>query len=109
MAMLTAAGDDRPIPDGPLVQNTENGDTAVLHLTLDKLIRVSESARDKPLDLEDLTQVELEHIKGGLPCSTAMNPTLGCVNSPNIWTQQGQRLEIKEAKEKITSVAIGKF
>jgi hypothetical protein len=81
----------------------------VLHLTLDKLIRVSESARDKPIDLEDLTQVELEHLNEGLPSSTAVNPTLGCVNSPNIWTQQGQRLEIKEAKEKITSVAIGKF
>jgi low affinity Fe/Cu permease len=49
---------------GPLVQNTQNRDTSVLHLTLEKLIRVSESARDKPLDLEDLTQVELEHLKG---------------------------------------------
>ena len=47
-----------------LIQNTQNRDSAALHLKLDELIRVSESARNKLLDLEDLTEAELEHLKG---------------------------------------------
>src|SRR6202167_6389880 len=47
-----------------LIQNTQNRDSAVLHLKLDELIRVSESARNKLLDLEDLTEAELERLKG---------------------------------------------
>src|SRR5271163_2453179 len=47
-----------------LIQNTQNRDSAVLHLKLDELIRVSESARNKLLDMEDLTEEELERLKG---------------------------------------------
>ena len=47
-----------------LIQNTQNRDSAVLHLKLDELIRVSESARNKLLDLEDLTEEELKRLKG---------------------------------------------
>jgi low affinity Fe/Cu permease len=47
-----------------LIQNTQNRDSAALHLKLDELIRVSESARNKLLDLENLTEAELEHLKG---------------------------------------------
>ena len=49
---------------GFLIQNTQNRDTTALHLKLDELIRVSESARNKLLDLEGLTEAELEHLKG---------------------------------------------
>ena len=35
----------------------------MLHLKLDELIRVSESARNRLLDLEDLTEAELERLK----------------------------------------------
>ena len=47
-----------------LIQNTQNRDMAVLHLKLDELIRVNEAARNKLLDLEGLTEKELEQIKG---------------------------------------------
>src|SRR5271156_4804722 len=38
-----------------LIQNTQNRDMSVLQLKLDELIRVSESARNKLLDLENMT------------------------------------------------------
>jgi low affinity Fe/Cu permease len=47
-----------------LIQNTQNRDMSALHLKLDELIRVSESARNKLLDLEDMTEEELDHMKG---------------------------------------------
>jgi low affinity Fe/Cu permease len=47
-----------------LIQNTQNRDMSSLQLKLDELIRVSESARNTLLDLEDLTEEELEHLKG---------------------------------------------
>ena len=50
-----------------LIQNTQNRDSAALHLKLDELIRVSESARNKLLDLEGLTEAELDHLKGSFP------------------------------------------
>ena len=47
-----------------LIQNTQNRDSAVLHLKLDELIRVSETARNNLLDLEGLTEEELKRLKG---------------------------------------------
>src|SRR5882757_2245505 len=38
-----------------LIQNTQNRDMSALHLKLDELIRVSETARNKLLTLEDMT------------------------------------------------------
>src|ERR1700710_23533 len=47
-----------------LIQNTQNRDMSALHLKLDELIRVNESARNKLIDLEDMTEEELERLKG---------------------------------------------
>jgi low affinity Fe/Cu permease len=47
-----------------LIQNTQNRDMAALHLKLDELIRVSQDASNKLLDLEDMTEEELERMKG---------------------------------------------
>ena len=62
-----------------LIQNTQNRDMSALHLKLDELIRVSESARNKLLNLEDMTEEELERLKGSfarLAVSSAGNAML---------------------------------
>jgi low affinity Fe/Cu permease len=46
-----------------LIQNSQNRDTAAIHLKLDELIRVSTNARNKLLALEDLTEMELDQVK----------------------------------------------
>jgi low affinity Fe/Cu permease len=46
-----------------LIQNTQNRDTAALQLKLDELIRANDSARNRLLQLEELTEEEMEHIK----------------------------------------------
>jgi low affinity Fe/Cu permease len=43
-----------------LIQNTQNRDAAAVQLKLDELIRVSETARNKLLTLEDFTEAELD-------------------------------------------------
>jgi len=47
-----------------LIQNTQNRDTAALQLKIDELIRVNEKARNRLLRLEELTEEEMEHIRG---------------------------------------------
>jgi low affinity Fe/Cu permease len=46
-----------------LIQNTQNRDIAALHLKIDELIRADQSARNKLLTLEDMTEAELEQVK----------------------------------------------
>ncbi len=46
-----------------LIQNTQNRDSSAVQLKLDELIRVSTSARNKLLTLEDLTESELDQLK----------------------------------------------
>jgi low affinity Fe/Cu permease len=43
-----------------LIQNTQNRDAKAMHLKLDELIRSSTDARNKFVDLEDLTDEDLE-------------------------------------------------
>jgi len=90
-----------------LIQNTQNRDSAALHLKLDELIRVSESARNKLLDLEGLTEGELEHLKGSF--------TKLAGNAPDTAILRGAAedldvagAEIQEAKEKVAAVVDGK-
>jgi low affinity Fe/Cu permease len=46
-----------------LIQNSQNRDTVGLHLKLDELIRVTEAASNTLLDLEGMTEEELERLK----------------------------------------------
>lgn len=46
-----------------LIQNTQNRDTEALHLKLDELIRSHRPARNKYVNLEDLSTEELDELK----------------------------------------------
>ena len=46
-----------------LIQNTQNRDSIALHLKIDELIRANKRARNALIDMEDLTQDELEQFK----------------------------------------------
>jgi len=43
-----------------VIQNTQNRDTASMHIKIDELIRVTQKARNTLLDLEELDDRELE-------------------------------------------------
>ena len=45
-----------------VIQNTQNRDTAAMHIKIDELIRVTQKARNVLLDLEDLDDRELERL-----------------------------------------------
>ncbi len=46
-----------------LIQNTQNRDSRAIHLKLDELIRAQKAARTKLIDLEDLSDEELEALQ----------------------------------------------
>ncbi|ODA68335.1 Low affinity iron permease [Methyloligella halotolerans] len=46
-----------------VIQNTQNRDTAAMHIKLDELIRVNTHARNVMLNLEELDEKELELIR----------------------------------------------
>jgi low affinity Fe/Cu permease len=47
-----------------LIQNTQNRESAAMHLKLDELIRAMEGAHNALLDLEELEQCDLDDIRG---------------------------------------------
>lgn len=46
-----------------LIQNTQNRDAKAIHLKLDELIRSAKTARNKLLDLEDMSDQELDKLQ----------------------------------------------
>ena len=54
-----------------LIQNTQNRDSAALHLKLDELIRTSQGAHNVLLDLEELSEHELTRIRDKYQCLAA--------------------------------------
>ena len=90
-----------------LIQNTQNRDMAALHLKLDELIMVSDTARNKLLTLEDMTEEELARLKGSF--SLIASKTSGS----EVLREAADDLEtasdeIQQARKKVTAVADGK-
>ena len=46
-----------------LIQNTQNRDSAAIHVKLDEIIRAMEGAHNAFLDLEELTESDLERLR----------------------------------------------
>src|SRR3954454_15364181 len=46
-----------------LIQSTQSRDTRALHLKLDELIRVNQAARNSLLNLEDMSEDEIQEVK----------------------------------------------
>jgi low affinity Fe/Cu permease len=46
-----------------LIQNTQNRDSQAIHVKLDELIRAKKGARNSLLNLDDLSDEELEHLR----------------------------------------------
>jgi low affinity Fe/Cu permease len=46
-----------------MIQNAQNRDAKAIHLKLDELIRSAEGARNKMMDLESLSDEELDHLE----------------------------------------------
>ncbi len=46
-----------------LIQNTQNRDAKAIHLKLDELIRSLKGARNALIDLEELSEAELDHLQ----------------------------------------------
>src|SRR5262244_3135926 len=46
-----------------VIQNTQTRDTQAMQLKLDELIRVNETARNSLIDLEDMSEVDVEQMK----------------------------------------------
>ncbi|MGZ3440712.1 MAG: low affinity iron permease family protein [Polyangia bacterium] len=47
-----------------LIQNTQNRDSKAVHLKLDELLRANRAARNTLVDLENMTDAELEDLQG---------------------------------------------
>jgi low affinity Fe/Cu permease len=46
-----------------LIQNTQNRDTTAIQMKLDELIRANEHARNRMMEIEDMTENEIKQLK----------------------------------------------
>jgi low affinity Fe/Cu permease len=83
-----------------LIQNTQNRDTAAIQLKLDELIRANQSARNRMLCIEDLTEDELKNVKATFASLvTPAERAIGAV--------RGAQEELDETEEALEQVTAG--
>jgi len=87
-----------------LIQNTQNRDSAVLHLKLDELIRVNEGARNRLLDLEGLTEKELDRLKGSFSRLADATPANALLQDAADDLEAAGK-DVQDARDKIESAA----
>jgi low affinity Fe/Cu permease len=87
-----------------LIQNSQNRDTAALHLKLDELIRVTESARNKLLDLDNMTEQELDRLKTGFASLANSVPDSATLHEAVDGLETADA-EIQAAKAKVSAIA----
>jgi low affinity Fe/Cu permease len=87
-----------------LIQNTQNRDAAAVQLKLDELIRVSETARNKLLTLEDLTEAELDQMKESFSrIADRGGIGKGALQAVEAGLEQAEE-GVEKAKDKLTGV-----
>ena len=60
-----------------LIQNTQNRDAAAMQIKLDELIRAVQGAQNRMVDLEDLTEAELDNYKARFAALAARSRSRG--------------------------------
>src|SRR5271163_1268451 len=89
-----------------LIQNTQNRDAIAVQLKLDELIRVSTSARNRLLTLEDLTEAELDQMKESFARIAVRGGVgKGVLQEVEADLDQAED-EIEEAKDTIAAAAV---
>ncbi len=82
-----------------LIQNTQNRDTAAIQLKLDELIRANQSARNRMLCIEDLTEDELKNVKATF--ASLVTPAERAIGT--VREAQEELDETEEALEQVTA------
>ncbi len=77
-----------------LIQNTQNRDARALHLKLDELLRAVEQARTGMVDLEDMSEEELDRLEKEF--KSLRQKEGPCAETEDL---EEQIEEVKEAKE----------
>ncbi len=81
-----------------LIQNTQNRDAKAIHLKLDELIRTSEGARNHLVNLQELTDEELEDLHAEFEKLRAKN-TSGAAVEPIAELQEDVEEELEAREE----------
>src|SRR6201981_3633517 len=57
-----------------VIQNTQSRDTQAMQLKLDELIRVNEMARNSLIDLEEMSEIDVERMKKAFAALASIKP-----------------------------------
>jgi low affinity Fe/Cu permease len=57
-----------------VIQNTQSRDTQAMQLKLDELIRVNEIARNSLINLEEMSEADVERLKAAFAALSSINP-----------------------------------
>jgi len=58
-----------------VIQNTQSRDTQAMQLKLDELIRVNEMARNSLINLEEMSDIDVERMKAAFAALASFEPS----------------------------------